>query len=172
MKEGQRAMQVPWTSPLQDVDNIRKRELITVEYFLNWWHLMMKLKSKSYIIASTVGHVMLILCEETRLAFSSLSGVVFMQVIDWTTSCPFICWSIGSNPPIEIGREFTRIIIHYLCPFLVRPICPFLSILCLFCFHGRSTNNLLIHIHVPVYQIINPKSRKIAREVDLEFNPS
>lgn len=73
LKEGQRAMQVPWTSPLQDVDNIRKRELITVEYFLNWWHLMMKLKSKSYIIASTVGHVMLILCEETRLAFSSLS---------------------------------------------------------------------------------------------------
>jgi len=61
---------------------------------------------------------------------------------------------------------------YYLCPFLVRPICPFLSILCLFCFHGRSTNNLLIHIHVPVYQIINPKSRKIAREVDLEFNPS
>jgi hypothetical protein len=102
----------------------------------------------------------------------SLSRVVFMQVLNWTTSCPFICWSIGSNPPIEIGREFTRIIIHYLCPFLVRPICPFLSILCLFCFHGRSTNNLLIHIHVPVYQIINPKSRKIAREVDLEFNPS
>lgn len=86
------------------------------------------------------------------------------SVLNWTASCPFICPSMGSNPAIEMGREITSIVIHYLCPFLVRPICPFLSILCLFCFHGRSPNNLLTLIHVPVYQIINPKSRKIARE--------
>lgn len=104
----------------------------------------------------------------------SLSRVVFMQVLNWTTSCPFICWSIGSNPPIEIGREITRIIIHYLCPFLVRPICLFLSIFCLFCFHGMQIYKYSTYPY-PCSCLSNYKSEieeHSQGEVDLEFNPS